>query len=113
MTKRGVMIVLTEPLPGREAEYVEWYDSLHIAQSLQTEGFVSGRRYRLVPGAGPDDAEWTQHMVIYELEGDDLSDIWDALQVRRTAGEFTPSDTVARPVSHHFFELEYDSDAES
>ena len=110
MAKRGVLVVLTGPIPGREAEYEEWYDNEHIPDSLETEGFVSGRRYRLVPGAGSDDSEWTQHLVIYDLEGDDLNDVWDALQARRDQ-DLKSGDLVARPVMHHFFELEFDSDA--
>jgi len=67
------LIVFTEPRPGREAEYNEWYDRVHPKEVLEVEGFVAAQRFEIAPvqigdvGGAP-----SRYLAIYEIEADDL-----------------------------------------
>lgn len=67
-------IVMTKAVSGREADFVRWYDEVHIPDLLALDGFVSAQRYAIpfAPQGAAADA-W-QTMVIYELETDSLPD---------------------------------------
>jgi hypothetical protein len=70
LTAPKKMIVLTNPVDGREAEYNDWYDNQHLADVLAVEGISAARRYDLVPGppgAGPPSH---RYLAIYDVEGD-------------------------------------------
>lgn len=65
MAKQPVIYLLgSNPPPGREAEFNEWYDNVHIPMILKSPGMVRAARYELV-GAG-DGAP--KYLAIYELE---------------------------------------------
>src|SRR5215468_1280424 len=63
---RFVFVVQTEPVPGRDREYNQWYDEIHLKDVCAFPGFVGARRFRLVEG----DAK-TRYLALYELETDD------------------------------------------
>src|SRR5262249_52244194 len=50
MKRRYVFVVQTEPLEGRDREYNEWYDEIHLKDVCAFPGFVGARRFRLVEG---------------------------------------------------------------
>ena len=62
---RSVLVVLTAPVPGREDEYHEWYDRVHLADVLDVPGVVSAARF--APAAGSDEPRF---LALYEVEGD-------------------------------------------
>jgi hypothetical protein len=66
MKRRFVFVVQTEPAPGRDREYNQWYDEIHLKDVCAFPGFVGARRFRLVEG----DAK-TRYLALYELETDD------------------------------------------
>lgn len=80
---KAIMVVMANAAEGREAEFVEWYDKIHMPDVLETPGFVRGTRYELgtryVPAEGPS-AGQGQFMILYELEGDDTEAAWAALR---------------------------------
>ena len=65
------MLVFTNPLAGREAEFNKWYDEIHIPEVLAVKGFTAAQRYvgttdspaEVPPGPRP-------YMAVYEIEGD-------------------------------------------
>ena len=68
------LVVFTEPTAGREDEYNQWYDEVHLKEVLATEGFVGAQRFALsdaqigdVAGAAP-----SRYLAIYEIEADSL-----------------------------------------
>jgi hypothetical protein len=69
------LIVFTEPRPGREAEYNEWYDQVHLKDVLETEGFVAAQRFELAPAQMGELGENapSRYLAIYEVETDDLA----------------------------------------
>ena len=63
---RFVFVVQTDPVPGRDREYNEWYDDIHLKEVCSFPGFVGARRFRRVDGDGKH-----AYLAIYELETDD------------------------------------------
>ncbi len=59
-----IMITSTECEAGREAEFHDWYDTVHIPDLLAIPGVVSAKRYASTASEG------NRWLAIYELEGD-------------------------------------------
>ncbi len=73
---RHFMLVLTNPVEGREDEYNEWYNHTHLGEVLGVEGFVAAQRFEInaLSEGGP-----FKYLAIYEIEADDPSTIVDKL----------------------------------
>jgi hypothetical protein len=88
---RPVHFVLSIPPEGvAEGEYASWYD-VHVAEILETRGFVAARRYWVgpaVPGRPP--VEY-RHLAVYVLDGPS-EDAFAELGRRMDAGELTIPD---------------------
>lgn len=63
-------VVHSNPVPGREEEYNEWYSNRHLADVVSVPGFVSAQRFCLtdstVEGAPPQ-----KYMAIYTMNTDE------------------------------------------
>ena len=53
---------------GRETEYNDWYDNVHMPNVLATPGFVSAARYEI---SSPQEGRG-KYIAVYEIETDDL-----------------------------------------
>ena len=65
--KNCVLMVLTRPVAGREAEYNDWYTNTHLADVLKVPGFKSAQRFTL---AKAGDADW-DYLAIYEYKSEE------------------------------------------
>jgi hypothetical protein len=104
----GILVVQTDPKPGRERDFDDWYNTVHMPEILATPGFVSGARYRHVtspPSPGGRD-DWRTYLAIYEVVADDLGAAYGGLLGRMHAGELSRSDVLsdASPYRSQFFE---------
>ena len=63
MTRRGLLLTMTEPPPAIEDEFNAWYESEHLPERLAITGFRSARRWvaDVAPGEG-------KYLATYELE---------------------------------------------
>ena len=89
---RYSLIVMTNPVPGREAEYNDWYTNVHLPDVLRIPGVVSAQRFsksEIQRDAGPH--PW-DYLAIYECETDDPTTIVAELKAR--------SGTAAMPISN-------------
>lgn len=74
MADRTMQLVYSNPRPGREDEFNEWYDTVHVPDVLSIPGVVSARRYKL------RETEVTHHsgmplpehtyLCVYEVDGE-------------------------------------------
>ncbi len=69
-----LFLALTNPLPGREGDFNQWYDNHHLREVLRYgNGFTGGRRYKLhSPRIRSPADKWT-YLALYALESDDLA----------------------------------------
>lgn len=68
---RYKLIVLSNPVAGREKEFNEWYNNVHVPDATSLPGVKSGKRFKVMQSK-----PW-KYMAEYELECDDV-DKWEA-----------------------------------
>ncbi|MBO0805457.1 MAG: hypothetical protein J2P25_20570 [Nocardiopsaceae bacterium] len=61
------LIVFASPAEGRDDDFNDWYDNVHLAEFVALPGVVSGQRFTLAP-TSPKAA--TRYAAIYQLSGD-------------------------------------------
>jgi hypothetical protein len=66
---KQILVVVSNPTPGNEAEYNRWYSEQHLPDVLRVPGFVAAQRFKL----GMDSANSLPgpYLAIYEMESDD------------------------------------------
>lgn len=102
---RHVLLVLSEPVAGREDEYNDWYDHVHLVEVLQVPGFVAAQRFSAgepMPGReGPP----RKYLSIYEIEADDvhtaLGNLSKAVAGMNMSTAINSATVLAYPYSEH------------
>jgi hypothetical protein len=61
------LVVLTNPVEGREDEYNEWYSGRHLEDVLAVEGFQAAQRFEWVPSKLSRNAPF-KYLAIYEVD---------------------------------------------
>jgi hypothetical protein len=83
-----ILEVTSRAVPGRDADYNEWYDTTHVVDVLGLPGFNACQRYvRANPGAeGP-----AEYVAAYEVETDDPAALIESLMVAAPKMQLTDS----------------------
>ena len=94
------IVVLSSPQPGREAEFNDWYDNVHLGELLDIPGIVGATRYKSST-SGTDEPDQPPHpyLAIYEVEGDlapVIKEIWE----RAGNGTMNVSEALAADTVH-------------
>ena len=64
----GQMLVFTNAVEGRDDEFNDWYDNVHLKEVLELPEFTAATRYRLSDGQlFPDQPH--RYLAIYEFKG--------------------------------------------
>jgi hypothetical protein len=68
------LFVFTQPVEGKDAEYNDWYDKIHLKEVLEIEGFVAAQRFALAEGPvdGEAPAAPAPYVAIYEIEAESM-----------------------------------------
>jgi hypothetical protein len=89
-------MVFSNPVEGKDREFNEWYDNVHLPEVLATPGVISAQRFDLCDAEIVRRAGWTpehRYLAVYEMEGDPdavMGKIGDAV----AAGDMVMSDTL-------------------
>ena len=78
---KHMVVVLTEPAEGREDEFNEYYENLHIDEVLATTGWKTGQRFQLNDQAGAECP--LPFLAIYEAHCDDPKEVIQTLTETR------------------------------
>jgi len=62
----ALQLVLSNPTPGMEAEFNEWYGGSHLLHGVETPGVLAGQRFKRAPGPWP--AGKHDYMMVWELD---------------------------------------------
>ena len=89
---KHVVVVLTEPTAGRDAEYNTYYENLHLDEVLATTGWTSAQRFKLSAQQGM--ACPLPYLAFYEVAADDPNTILENLNATR--GQRVQSDALNR-----------------
>lgn len=79
---KHIVIVLTEPTEGREAEYNDYYENLHLEEVLATTLMSSAQRFKLSDEQGAQCP--LPYLALYEVEADDPKDVLTNLNASRS-----------------------------
>jgi hypothetical protein len=72
---RYVYLVMSDPLPGREADFNDGYQNMHMGDLVQLPGWTGAQRFRLVPDVIPRNTQPLYrrgNLIIWDQEGADL-----------------------------------------
>ena len=86
------MIVLTQPIAGKESEYNDWYQNVHLSQVVNVEGLTGVQRYRLAHNVGKEAV--LPYLAIYDMETDDLAGVMAEMDRRAGTDRMVVSDAV-------------------
>ena len=86
------MIVMSRPAAGREDEYNEWYQNVHLGELVALPGFKSARRFRFARSLV--EGETYPYMSIYAIETDDIDAVLNNLRGTAERGALTMSDAI-------------------
>lgn len=75
----ALFIAFTNPLPGKEAEFNEWYTHTHLKEVVAVPGFISARRFKLTKEQRTPTLPF-QYMAIYEVEVGKARFVLDSLE---------------------------------
>jgi hypothetical protein len=73
---RYVYLVMSDPLPGREFEFNDGYQNMHMGDLVQLPGWTGAQRFRLVPDVMPRATQPLYrrgNLIIWDQEGTDLA----------------------------------------
>jgi hypothetical protein len=70
------MLVLSNPVEGRDQEFNEWYDNVHLPDVLDVKGVGGTERYRMCSGGK------RRYLALYELDCDDPTGVERELRTR-------------------------------
>ena len=90
---RYLSLALTNPAPGRDAEYNAWYEDQHLLDVLAIDGIRSVQRFRLSPQSRSTLP--FQYLAVYELETDDLGAVFSEIAGRAGTDRMPRSDAMA------------------
>jgi hypothetical protein len=90
------MIALTRPIEGKEAEYNEWYQNVHLREVVSFPGFTGARRYKHVQQMG---GEAYPYAAIYDIETDDLGAVLGAFGQAAATGKMSRSEAMDYPAA--------------
>jgi hypothetical protein len=65
----ALLVVLTNPVEGREDEYNAWYSEQHLDDVLAAAGFEAAQRFRFA-GSKLSRNPAAQYLAIYEVDAD-------------------------------------------
>jgi hypothetical protein len=102
--KKYSFVVLTNPAPGKEAEYNDWYTNQHLRDLVRIPGIVAAQRYKLADKQRREPPYPHKYMAIYEVETDDLGAVIKEIGKRSGTSEMPTSTAIASGTSAFFFE---------
>jgi hypothetical protein len=73
---RYVYLVFANPIPGREAEFNDWYTNVHMGDLVQLPGWTGAQRFRIVTTVQPPPSTGGYrhgYLMIWDLEAADAN----------------------------------------
>jgi hypothetical protein len=87
-----VMAVYSNAQPGRDADYMTWYENIHVKEICTIKGVRSGHVFQILPTSPVKPG--TNYMAIYELDVEDPTSVLAEIGRRGQAGEMTMTDAI-------------------
>ncbi|HEX7854160.1 MAG TPA: hypothetical protein VF503_10730 [Sphingobium sp.] len=86
------MVALTNPVRGRDDEFNDWYQNIHLPEIVAYKGMVSAQRFKVaVPLQEPGGTSFG-YLAIYDIDTDDVGALLQRFGGDSAAGKNTTSD---------------------
>jgi hypothetical protein len=82
------LIALTTPIPGKEQEYHDWYNNVHLPEIVNGLGMQGAQRFELVARMMGSDTN--TFLAIYDLETDEPESFMAKMGAFAQSGKMTP-----------------------
>lgn len=89
------LVVMTSAVEGREDEFNDWYDNVHLGDIVALPGFEGASRYELEPGQ--DNPAGHKYLAIYDMKTDDVGATMQNMIEAATTGKMEISEAMAMP----------------
>jgi hypothetical protein len=96
---RFTMMALTNAVPGGDAEFVDWYESVHLAEVLSVPGVVTAQLGEVADIAAAGAPQY-RYVGIYTIEAEDPAPVFEEMMRRYVSGEMTAC-AAMDPVSYN------------
>ena len=73
------LLVFSNPVEGKEAEYKEWYTNVHLREVVAVKGFKSAQLFRLTNEQAME-PQAHKYCAMYQVENDDVGGTVQRLQ---------------------------------
>ena len=84
------LVALASPVAGKEDEFHDWYQNVHLPQIIGLPGGVGAQRYKLVAKLmGTDENQW---LAIYDIECDDPMQFMGGMMQASQEGKLTQTE---------------------
>ena len=93
MANQHLLLVLSNPVDGREREYNDWYDNTHLPEVLSVDGFTAAQRFAVNGEAAAGTSQY-RYVALYELDTPTPEVSMAALSLAITRGEVHMSDAI-------------------
>lgn len=90
--QRYKFVVMSNPTEGRDEEYNDWYQNIHLPELLKLDGIVSAQRFQQARNLREGDSY--RYLAIYEIETDDVDAVIATLVQTAEAGGLNMSDAI-------------------
>ena len=89
-----IMAVYSNAVTGRDDDYNQWYNDIHLEEVLEVPGFVAAQRFAVAGDPVRGDVPAHKYLAIYELETHDPQVCLAALN-EAVAGGMNISDAIS------------------
>ena len=85
------LVALTTPAPGKEDEYHDWYQNVHLPEILSFPGGIKAQRFKQVAKLMGSDTN--PYLAIYEFDCENPAEFLAAMGAAAQSGKLTQSDS--------------------
>ena len=82
------LVALTTPAPGKEDEYHDWYQNVHLPEILSFPGGIKAQRFKQVAKLMGSDTN--PYLAIYEFDCENPAEFLAAMGAAAQSGKLTP-----------------------
>jgi hypothetical protein len=95
------LVVFSNPSPGAEEEFNDWYDNTHLEDLLRVDGVISAQRFVIEGAFGETNvgAKY-KYLAIYDIDTDDIKAVMAEMEKRSGTEQMALSEA---------FSLDYDA----
>ena len=91
---RYKLVVMTKPVEGREREYNDWYQNVHLDDLVAIDGVKSAQRFHL--NRAVTDPPPMPYLALYDVETNDIDGTIEELLTRAQSGRISVSDALSK-----------------